>query len=161
MISYEELVGDKRAAMHRLTQALEYWLTSERQEEIIASTEPDVMRVTKKEAGLADHMTLPEHKLARGAFRPYHCDMINLVVHANAPRLLERLGTLGYGWILSPDDAGPKLLAEQRDEPQRCGDFIAPFWNLMCRNDVTTASGVDGADRQFSGPRFAMHRRRL
>ncbi|HTV28373.1 MAG TPA: hypothetical protein VMF32_11375 [Xanthobacteraceae bacterium] len=100
LISYEEIVKDKRAAMHRLMQHLEYWLPGPRQEEIIAATDPERMRVTKKEAGLEDHFTRPEHKLRRDAFLPYHKEMIDLLVHVNAPGLPERLSKLGYGWLL-------------------------------------------------------------
>jgi hypothetical protein len=107
LISYEEIVGDKRRALQRLMQTLEYWLPAPRQEEIIAATDPEVMRTTKKDAGLAEHMTRPEDKLGHDAFRPYHRDMVNLAVHANTPRLPERLNALGYGWVLGPGSAAP------------------------------------------------------
>lgn len=96
LISYEEIVGDKRKAMQRLMQHLEIALPSARVDEIVAATEPEAMRVSKKEAGLEEHITRPEHKLGREAFLPCHKEMIDLILRANGPRLPERFGALGY-----------------------------------------------------------------
>jgi Sulfotransferase domain len=111
MISYEEIVADKRQAIDRLMRHFEISLPAARVDAVIAATEPETMRVSKKEAGLADHMTRPEHKLSRDVFKPYQRQMIDLAILATAPRLRERLAGLGYDWVLNADGAPPKRSA--------------------------------------------------
>lgn len=119
LLSYEELVSDKRKAMHRLMQHLEYWLPSDKQEKILAATEPEAMRVSKKDAGLEKHMTRPEQKLRRDVFREYQKDMVDLVVLANAPKLRERLQKLGYDWVLAFNASTRKVEASRGSAPAR------------------------------------------
>jgi hypothetical protein len=111
LISYEEIVSDKRYAIDRLMRAFEISLPAERVGAVLAATEPETMRVSKKEAGLADHMTRPEHKLSRDVFKPYQREMIDLAIFTTAPRLRERLAALDYEWILNPDGAPPRRSA--------------------------------------------------
>lgn len=102
LLSYEELTANKRQTVVRLLQHLQIFLPARRVEDILAATEPAAMRVSKAAAGLAEHMTRPEHKLKRDVFKPYHREMLNLVILANAPKLPERLRAVGGEWLLHP-----------------------------------------------------------
>lgn len=100
LLTYEELTANKPEAIRRIMQHLEFWLPQDQVDQIVVKTGIDEMRNKARALGQDQHMTLPEHRLHRDAFLPYHKEMVDFAVWEIAPRLPERLSALGYDWIL-------------------------------------------------------------
>jgi hypothetical protein len=93
LLTYEELTGNKHAAIHKLMQHLE--------DHVVENTSIEIMREKARSLNQDPHMTRPEDRLSRDVFLRYHEEMVDLVVWATAPGLPERLSALGYSRIFS------------------------------------------------------------
>ncbi|MHB9116981.1 MAG: sulfotransferase domain-containing protein [Burkholderiales bacterium] len=108
LLSYEQLTADKRTVMQRIMQALELQLPQGKIDEIVAATDKVAMRERKKSEGQDQHIPLPEYRLSREAFQPYHKEMIDLAVFAYAPKLPARLATFGLDSTLQLTTEGDR-----------------------------------------------------
>lgn len=108
LLDYEQLTHDKRKTIQKILKTLEFRIPSKRIKEIIANTDKDRMRERLKKIGRDSHVTSHEHALSRDVFLPYHKEMIDRIVLTNAPRLPERLSTLGLDSILHLKEEEPR-----------------------------------------------------
>ena len=72
LLTYEELTGNRHAAIHKLMRYLELSLSQKCVDHIAENTNIEIMREKARSSNQDPHMTRPEDRLSQDAFLRYH-----------------------------------------------------------------------------------------
>lgn len=100
LIDYDRLVNDKRRTLRRLAAHLGVTVSGSQIADIERATDKDTMRERLRAAGTEAHVANEGQVVGRGAFLPYHMEMLDVLVMQHAPNLPKRLASLGFDGIV-------------------------------------------------------------